>query len=427
MVVVEEGVHVYEDPSHSSIDEGGPPPPVVLPGELEVEQGHRDEGRHNDEQGEGEQQDPEEGVDLVAPHAGEDVVQLDVDGREGEEARDDHLEGAGPVPGYLGGDLPGHLGGAGGGAEVVVAVVLGAASRDQAKGDRDAGVKEGEGDDGPEGEGRRGAVGQRDGVDDAEDDPGGEGEERGGEGGAPGPGASAHLEVEVRRGVPPQEGGEAVHHYAGGKDGSPARRRHDAREGHGEDGERGAHELQPGPDRGAEQGRVLGEAEDVPMDELPAALLLLHGLLVELHVPGEVVLEDPHEDDGEEGREEEDQDEGVDDGEPVDLEAPREEAGSVVPGHAVLPHQVLLDDPVDAVGEADLHGLAHVGDVHGRRLDVGDSGADDPPPVRPQLEVLVGVEQRPAPLNLSDEQVLGLDVPHVAPHGHVLNEHLEEV
>ena len=57
-----------------------------------------------DEHDEGHGEDLEEGVHAVAPHAGEDVVQLDVDGGEGEEPGEDQDEGGGPVP-HHGGDL----------------------------------------------------------------------------------------------------------------------------------------------------------------------------------------------------------------------------------------------------------------------------------------------------------------------------------
>lgn len=59
---------------------------------------HRDEAAHNEEEKEGEDQDAEEGIDLVPPHAREDVVQLDVDGAERQEARHDHLGRVAAVP-----------------------------------------------------------------------------------------------------------------------------------------------------------------------------------------------------------------------------------------------------------------------------------------------------------------------------------------
>jgi len=71
-----------------------------------------------------------------------------------------------------------------------------------------------------------------------------------------------------------------------------------------------------------------------------------------LRVPGEVVFEDAHEDDGEEGGEEEHEHEGVDDGEPVNLEAARQEAAVVVAGHAVFPLERRLGDPLHAGDKA---------------------------------------------------------------------------
>ena len=125
VVVVEDGVDVDEDAGHTAVDKGGPPPLMVLAGQLEVQKGDGDEGRHDHQKDEGKEKDTEQSVDLVSPHGGKDVVQLDVDGREGEETGDDHLEGLAAVPRDLGGDLPSDLGGAGGGIEVMLAVVLG--------------------------------------------------------------------------------------------------------------------------------------------------------------------------------------------------------------------------------------------------------------------------------------------------------------
>lgn len=59
---------------------------------------YRDEAAHDEEKQEGEDQDAEQGVDLVPPHAREDVVQLDVDGAERKEARHDHLGRVAAVP-----------------------------------------------------------------------------------------------------------------------------------------------------------------------------------------------------------------------------------------------------------------------------------------------------------------------------------------
>lgn len=68
---------------------------------------YRDEAAHNEEKKEREDEDAEEGVDLVPPHAGEDVVQLDVDGAERQEARHDHLGRVAAVPRDILRDLSG--------------------------------------------------------------------------------------------------------------------------------------------------------------------------------------------------------------------------------------------------------------------------------------------------------------------------------
>ena len=59
------------------------------------------------------------------------------------------------------------------------------------------------------------------------------------------------------------------------------------------------------------------------MNHLPARLLLSELILIDLHVLGEDLLQDAHQDDGQEGREQQHEHEGVDDGEPA--------IGAVVP------------------------------------------------------------------------------------------------
>ena len=59
---------------------------MVLHSQLEVGEGNGDEGCDDDEDDEDDEEDGVDGVDLVAPHAGEDVVQLNVDGAERKEA-----------------------------------------------------------------------------------------------------------------------------------------------------------------------------------------------------------------------------------------------------------------------------------------------------------------------------------------------------
>lgn len=79
--------------------EGAPPPSVVLHGQLEVGEGDGDEGGDDDQDDEDDEEDGVDGVHLVAPNAGKDVVQLDVDGGEGQEASHQHLRDCLPVPG----------------------------------------------------------------------------------------------------------------------------------------------------------------------------------------------------------------------------------------------------------------------------------------------------------------------------------------
>jgi hypothetical protein len=70
---------------------------VVFDCQLEVGQCHGDEGRDTNEDHENDEEDAVDGVHLVSPDAGKDVVKLNVDGREGKEASHYHLGDSGPV------------------------------------------------------------------------------------------------------------------------------------------------------------------------------------------------------------------------------------------------------------------------------------------------------------------------------------------
>ena len=58
----------------SAAEEAAPPPPMVFNSQLEVGEGDGDEGGHNEEDDEDDEEDAVDGVLLVAPHAGKDVV-----------------------------------------------------------------------------------------------------------------------------------------------------------------------------------------------------------------------------------------------------------------------------------------------------------------------------------------------------------------
>ena len=122
--VIEEGVSVDEQSGHSSVDECAPPPLVVFPSQLEVQQGHTDEGCDNQKQDEGAEKNSKQGVDLMSPHRSKDVVKLNVNCRKRQESGDDHLHEAGAVPWNLGGDFTCHLGCSCGSIKVVVGVIL---------------------------------------------------------------------------------------------------------------------------------------------------------------------------------------------------------------------------------------------------------------------------------------------------------------
>jgi len=56
---------------------------MVFPRKLEVKQCHTDEGCHDNKEGEGKEENAKESVDLVSPHRSKDVMEFDVNSREG--------------------------------------------------------------------------------------------------------------------------------------------------------------------------------------------------------------------------------------------------------------------------------------------------------------------------------------------------------
>lgn len=83
MEIVEEGIRIDKDTSHSGIDKNTPPPSVIFSSQLEVKQGYTDEGSHDEKEDESKEQDTKQGVHLMSPHGSKDVVKLNVDSREG--------------------------------------------------------------------------------------------------------------------------------------------------------------------------------------------------------------------------------------------------------------------------------------------------------------------------------------------------------
>mmetsp|Transcript_3028 Transcript_3028/g.4854 ORF Transcript_3028/g.4854 Transcript_3028/m.4854 type:complete len:310 (-) Transcript_3028:540-1469(-) len=196
VVVVEERVRVDERPAGAPAEERAPPPPVILQRQLEVDQRHSDEAGDHQQQQEGQEEDPEERVDLVAPDGGENVVQLDVDGREGQKAGHEHLGGWLPVPGDVGGDLAWHLVRPAGGLQHRGGVPPNDAAQHMQR-ERDQQPHAHDGHDGVPGQGGRGGGRPGHRVHPAEDSQQRRGEGQGGEHDVPHPGLAVQLLVQA--------------------------------------------------------------------------------------------------------------------------------------------------------------------------------------------------------------------------------------
>ena len=65
---------------------------MILSCQLEIQKSDGDERSHHNQQSKGNEENAEQGVELVAPHGRKDVVKLNVDGREREETSYQNLE-----------------------------------------------------------------------------------------------------------------------------------------------------------------------------------------------------------------------------------------------------------------------------------------------------------------------------------------------
>mmetsp|Transcript_4020 Transcript_4020/g.12845 ORF Transcript_4020/g.12845 Transcript_4020/m.12845 type:complete len:604 (+) Transcript_4020:257-2068(+) len=428
--VVEEAVGVDEEARRAAREEGSPPPAVVLDGELEVGEGDGDEGGDDDEHEKGDEQDAVERVELVAPDGREDVVQLDVDGREGEEARHEDLARALPVPDG-GRDLARDLVSA---ARRVEVAALGRVPSEDASDDgqrqRDERPDDQDDQDRPEGERGLRPVpdGHRVEKDKHQEQRHREERRREDESQRPPPLRPDQPAVEVRRHEARRARGEGVQHDRGGVHGSSVARVEEVhhREQEQEDDER--KELRARADKRAEAGKRGRQPEDISVHELPPRLLLLLPLEVRLlHVARHVVLEDAHQDNGEEAGEEEDEDEGVDDREPVDLEGLRQEGVLRVPPHPLGVGDVRLD-PADRVGEVDLVAVLG-GEVETLQRIRRHVDLDDCLAVVGDREVEVREEKVAGRVVDGPREVdaLGLELADVAPDGQLVEHELEVV
>mmetsp|Transcript_13683 Transcript_13683/g.18146 ORF Transcript_13683/g.18146 Transcript_13683/m.18146 type:complete len:205 (+) Transcript_13683:654-1268(+) len=91
---------------------------MVFSCELEIDQCYSDERSHDKQHNEGNEKNPKQRVDLVSPDASEDVVQLNVDGTEGQKSSHEHLRRWLTVPWDVFWDFSGNLGGATGRLQV---------------------------------------------------------------------------------------------------------------------------------------------------------------------------------------------------------------------------------------------------------------------------------------------------------------------
>lgn len=272
MEEVVERICVNENTSHSRIDEGTPPPSMVLPRQLKVEQSYADEGCHDDEEDEGKEQDPEEGVNLMSPHRSKNVVEFDVNRRKWQESRNNHLKETAAVPRHLRGYFASHLRRASWGIEVMACVVLRRDASQDGKGAGDQGVDRSNGEDGRERQCTRGPVEQCDGIHPQENRRHRGGEETGRKKNTAHPRLAIHLEIKSRRHEATNGACKAVENDHSSEDGPAPCRGDEAGQCQSEEEEGGNNELHSSPDGGAKEDGKVWEAEDIAVNQLPPRL-----------------------------------------------------------------------------------------------------------------------------------------------------------
>mmetsp|Transcript_107268 Transcript_107268/g.308586 ORF Transcript_107268/g.308586 Transcript_107268/m.308586 type:complete len:368 (+) Transcript_107268:527-1630(+) len=317
-----DAVRIEEDGHGDPGAERAPHPPVVLRVQVEVGEEHRDGTRDQQQHRESQQKDAVQRVDPRPPNGVEDVVELDVDGAEGQEPGSEHLRRRALVP-AAGRDLARQLVRLAGERVVDLRLLHGAVAADDAAQDR-----QGEGDASPhgedeqnrgEGEGRCGAVENGHGVEEGPDEEGGADEHQRRHEDVPCPLLATELLVQLRAGVATDGRGDHVGDDAGGDDCAALVEGADAADE--DDHDHHADELCAGADGRAEGEPVLRGPEDIRVQQLPTCFFL-HGvqlLIGDLQVARQVRAHDADDDEQEQGQDEQHQDEGVDDREPMDV------------------------------------------------------------------------------------------------------------
>jgi len=107
---IEERISIDEEARRSATEKRAPPPTMILTCKLKVHKSHSDEACDNKEHDEGDEENAEKCVNLVTPNGSKNIVQLDVYGTKGKEARHKHLRDRSAVPWDIFWDLSCNLG-----------------------------------------------------------------------------------------------------------------------------------------------------------------------------------------------------------------------------------------------------------------------------------------------------------------------------
>jgi hypothetical protein len=273
--VVEEGINVDEDSSHATIDEGCPPPLVIFSRQLEVQQCHSNEGRDNDQKNKGNEQNTEESVDLVSPHGSENVVKFNVDCRERKKSCNENLEWSTSVPRDLCWDFTGHFGGPCRSIEVRRSIVLGQDSSKNRKWEGQEDVQSANRQYCRKRKSTCGTVGNRHRVDPQKYSHHRCRKESSCNHDALHPVFPSHLSEQSNGSESCYQRRQTIQDYETSQNGTSSSRRYNPGERQAEM-EKGHHdELIADSYGGAEKRRVLREAEDVAMNQLPSRLLMI--------------------------------------------------------------------------------------------------------------------------------------------------------
>jgi len=286
---------------------------------------------------------------LVTPNGDEDIVQLDVDGGEGEEASDEELDRESGVP-LRSRDLTDGELGLGGRIEVT-SVALTSDGTGKSEGEGNQEIHGEESYDGAEGKSSSGFVHDGDGVEEGPDDEERTDEESDTDQDVVNPVLAAELLVPHTTGEASEKSSQGVDDDEGGVSSTTTIRIEGTNNSKSEHADKDEENLNTTSKNGTEEFEVRREAEDITMKTLPSRFLIAR-FFFKLSQTLEVTIEHAKNNKDAETSQENNENTSVDDGEPLNIKFSSVDFSGVV-GRSIFEFNLSLF-PVSGVGKGNL-------------------------------------------------------------------------